>query len=161
MKYTLPPEIDNIDLNAIDERKKPSFYSVYSGKYRVIVGKKATELHDRIYADLLNDKKELKGMSACLGVIEGQVKVILGEEDFHKLEQGDILVTTMTRPEFVPLMKKASAIVTDEGGVTCHAAIVSRELGIPCIIGTRTATITLKDGDIIKVDADKGVVNKI
>lgn len=66
--------------------------------------------------------------------------------------------TSMTRPEFVPLMKKAAAIITDEGGITCHAAIVSRELNIPCIIGTRIATKVLKDGDYIEVDADNGIV---
>jgi pyruvate,water dikinase len=64
----------------------------------------------------------------------------------------------MTRPEFVPLMKKASAIVTAEGGITCHAAIVSRELGIPCVIGTKNATKVLKTGDEIEVDAEKGIV---
>ena len=67
----------------------------------------------------------------------------------------------MTRPEFVPLMKKALAVVTDEGGITCHAAIVSRELRIPCITGTKNATRILKDGDLIEVDADNGVVKII
>ena len=67
----------------------------------------------------------------------------------------------MTRPEFLPIMKKAGAIVTDEGGVTCHAAIVSRELKIPCIIGTQVATSQLKDGDFIEVNADKGYVRKL
>ena len=70
-------------------------------------------------------------------------------------------MTGMTRPEFVPLMKRASAIVTDEGGITCHAAIVSRELNIPCIIGTKIVTKVLKDGDEVEVDADNGVVKII
>lgn len=74
---------------------------------------------------------------------------------------GDVLVTTMTHPEFLLLMKKASAIVTDEGGITCHAAIVARELGKPCIIGTKFATQVLKDGDMVEVDADSGVVRVI
>ena len=73
-------------------------------------------------------------------------------------QDGDILVTGMTRPEFVPLMKKASAIITDEGGLTCHAAIISRELNIPCIIGTKIATQVLQDGDMVEVDADKGII---
>jgi pyruvate,water dikinase len=64
----------------------------------------------------------------------------------------------MTRPEYVPLMKKAAGIITDEGGITCHAAIVSRELKIPCVIGTKIATKVLKDGDMVEVDADKGIV---
>jgi pyruvate,water dikinase len=64
----------------------------------------------------------------------------------------------MTRPEYISAMKKAAAIVTDEGGITCHAAIVSRELKKPCIIGTKIATKVLKDGDLVEVDADKGIV---
>jgi len=64
----------------------------------------------------------------------------------------------MTRPEFVPLMKKAAAIITDEGGITSHAAIISREMNIPCIIGTKIATKIFKDGDLVEVDADKGIV---
>jgi pyruvate,water dikinase len=67
----------------------------------------------------------------------------------------------MTRPEFVPLMKLASAIVTDDGGITCHAAIVSRELGIPCIIGTKVGTKVFKDGDRVEVDANRGIIRKI
>ena len=76
----------------------------------------------------------------------------------ENFNDGDILVTGMTRPEFVPLMKRSAAIITDEGGITCHAAIISRELGIPCIIGTKVATQVLKDGDMVEVDADKGIV---
>jgi pyruvate,water dikinase len=81
--------------------------------------------------------------------------------DLSKMEGGDILVSPMTTPEFVPAMRRASAIVTDEGGITCHAVIVSRELGIPCIIGTKIATRVLKDGDEVEVDAEKGVVRII
>ena len=75
-----------------------------------------------------------------------------------KFKDNTILVTSMTRPEYLPAMKKAIAIVTDEGGITCHAAIVSRELGIPCVINTKNATETLKNGDLIEVKADHGAV---
>jgi pyruvate,water dikinase len=78
--------------------------------------------------------------------------------DFHKLEAGDVLVTTMTTPDFIILMQKSGAIVTDIGGLLCHAAIVSRELGKPCVIGTKFATQMLHDGDLVEVDADNGVV---
>ena len=77
-----------------------------------------------------------------------------------KMEYGDILVAWATNPAIVPAMKKAAAIVTNEGGLTCHAAIVSRELNIPCIVGTKIATEVLKDGDIVEVDADNGIVKK-
>ena len=76
----------------------------------------------------------------------------------HKMQQGDILVSTATTPSIVPAMKKASAIVTDEGSLTCHAAIVSRELEITCVIGTKNASKILKDGMRVEVDADKGIV---
>lgn len=103
----------------------------------------------------------LYGSAASLGKGYGQAKVVLRQADFHKFREGDILLTGMTRPEFVPLMKKASAIVTDEGGITCHAAIISRELNKPCIVGTQTATKAFKDGDFLEVNADHGYVKII
>ena len=75
-----------------------------------------------------------------------------------KITKGDILVTGMTLPDYIPSMKKAAAIITNEGGITCHAAIVSRELGKPCIIGTKNATTIIKDGDMIEVRANHGTV---
>ena len=106
--------------------------------------------------------EEIKGQVASAPVkkISGKVQVIL-DVSKQKFKEGNILVTTMTRPEFVPLMRKAKAIITDEGGITCHAAIVSRELGIPCIIGTKIATKILKNKDLVEVNTDKGVVRKI
>ncbi len=80
---------------------------------------------------------------------------------FHRFKGGEILVTGMTRPQIVHLCKKAAAIVTDEGGITSHAAVVSREFGIPCIIATHNATRTLKTGDLVEVDANQGVVKRI
>lgn len=102
----------------------------------------------------------LKGAAASLGQASGPVKIIHKPTEIDKIEKGDILVTEMTTPDYVPAMKKASAIVTDVGGRTCHAAIVSRELGIPCVVGTGTATSTLKTGQIITVDGVKGMVYK-
>lgn len=101
---------------------------------------------------------ELKGMTASLGRATGKVKKILKIHDMINMEQGDILVTSMTRPEMMPVMRLASAIITDEGGVTSHAAIISRELKIPCIIGVKIATQMLNDGDEVEVDADKGII---
>ncbi len=103
----------------------------------------------------------IKGQIACKGKVRGIARIILDAELGGHFKDGDILVTGMTRPEFVPLMKRSGAIVTDEGGITCHAAIVSRELNKTCIIGTKIATKVLKDGDIIEVDADKGIVRKL
>lgn len=110
--------------------------------------------------ELSKAKVLLKGAAASLGSAYGPVKVIHKPEEIDKVQKGDILVTEMTTPDFVPAMRKATAIVTDTGGRTCHAAIVSRELGIPCVVGTGTATHVLKTGQIVTVDGAAGTVYK-
>ncbi len=105
---------------------------------------------------------ELRGMVACPGgIIKGKVHILKETKEVSKFLKGEILVTPMTNPTFVPAMQKAAAIITDEGGFLSHTAIVSRELNIPCIIGTKIATKVLKDGDLVEVDANKGVIRKI
>ncbi len=101
---------------------------------------------------------EIEGMAACGGRAQGKVRVIVSPKDIDKMQEGEILVSTMTSPDFVVAMKKAAAIITDEGGVTSHAAIVSRELGIPCVIGTKNATRILEDGMTVEVRANHGLV---
>lgn len=100
----------------------------------------------------------LSGASASPGIGTGYVKILQSPKEISKVKTGDVLVAKMTSPDYVPAMKKAVAIVTDEGGLTSHAAIVSRELGIPCVVGTKTATKTLKDDLIITVDGSKGLI---
>jgi len=119
------------------------------------------EIKNKVTQVMIKGVGELRGVTAQPGRVTGVAKVILNEKDFALFNEGDVLVTSMTRPEFIPIMKKASAVITDEGGVTCHAAIISRELGIPCIIGTRSATILIKTGDFLEVDADSGVIKVI
>lgn len=101
---------------------------------------------------------EISGRVACQGHVTGTVKIVTGIKELNKVKPGDILVAHMTTPDYLPAMYKAGAIVTDEGGVTCHAAIVSREFNIPCIVGTQNATSILKDGDQVTVDAMNGKV---
>jgi len=100
----------------------------------------------------------LKGLGASPGIAVGEVKIVGSEREISKVKEGDVLVAVMTTPDMVPAMKKASAIVTDEGGLTCHAAIVSRELGVPAVVGTKNATKVLKDGMLVTVDGEKGIV---
>ncbi|MFQ6072657.1 MAG: phosphoenolpyruvate synthase, partial [Methanosarcinales archaeon] len=102
----------------------------------------------------------LEGLNASPGIAYGIVKIIRVEDELDKVKDGDILVTTMTTPDMVKAMKKAVAIITDEGGTTCHAAIVSRELGCPAVVGTRNATKVLSDGMMVTVDGAKGQVYK-
>jgi len=108
----------------------------------------------------VEDSVILNGLAASPGIVSGKVKVVLNVAQIAKVEKGDILVTPMTSPDWVPTMKKSIAIITDEGGVTCHAAIVSRELGIPCVVGTEKATEILEDNDEITVNGYDGVVYK-
>lgn len=109
----------------------------------------------------INDVKDLYGTVANMGKITAKARLVSGPKDFDKLKQGEILITSMTRPEFIPIMRRAAGVVTDEGGLTCHAAIVSREFNIPCIVGTKIAMKVFKDGDLVELNANHGVVRKI
>lgn len=104
---------------------------------------------------------KLSGTPAAKGMTRGKIKIILGPKDFNKFKKGEVLLTEMTRPDFLPIMRNAKAIITDEGGLTSHAAIVSRELGIPCVVGARGATRIFKDGDVVEVNANSGIIKKI
>jgi len=100
----------------------------------------------------------LKGISASPGIGTGIVKILKSPKEIDKISKGDVLVAPMTSPDYVPAMKKATAIVTDQGGMTSHAAIVSREMGIPCVVGTKNGTLILKDGDIVTVNGTTGEI---
>ncbi|MDD5031771.1 MAG: PEP-utilizing enzyme [Patescibacteria group bacterium] len=130
----------------------------------ILVGEKAIKKFKKL--PFVKERKkrasaEIKGMPARAGKAEGVVKIINSKKDLPKMAKGNILVSRATNPELISAMKKAAAIITDEGGITCHAAIVSRELGIPCVVGTKIGTKALKDGDLVKVDANEGIVKKL
>ncbi|MBI2476103.1 MAG: hypothetical protein HYV67_02585 [Candidatus Taylorbacteria bacterium] len=113
--------------------------------------------------EVVIDKNEIKGQVAFTGVVRGEVLLVheslrgISLSDI-KIKENSILVTMMTSPDMLPLMKKALAFVTDEGGLLCHAAIIARDMKKPCIIGTKVATKVLKDGDMVEVDTNKGLV---
>ena len=100
----------------------------------------------------------VKGLGASPGMASGKVKIVLDIDELDKIKDGDIMVTTMTTPDMVPAMRRASGIVTDEGGVTCHASIISRELGIPCVVGTGEGTNVLSENSGVTIDGKKGLV---
>jgi phosphoenolpyruvate synthase/pyruvate phosphate dikinase len=132
-------------------------YIMYASESEIL------EIHetDKDIAHILepvHKKSTLTGQIGCRGFIKGRVRIILSIQDFGSFRTGEVLVTSMTRPEYVPLMKLACGIITDEGGITCHAAIISRELHKPCIIGTQNATRVLENGDIVEVDANTGTI---
>lgn len=152
--------------NEIKDRLEYSTIHYNHDKLTYLYGQKAKEYFSNKYS-INKLSTSLKGLTANQGNVVGRVKVIK-VSDFHELEKessnfkkGDILVTTMTSPGMVTIASKAAAIVTDEGGICSHAAIISRELKIPCIVGTHYATNMFKDGDIIEVDANKGIVRII
>ena len=99
-----------------------------------------------------------RGLGASPGRVVGRVRLVATPADAEQLQAGEILVTQMTSPDWVPYMRRAAAIVTDSGGMTSHAAIVSREVGLPCIVGTRRATKVLRDGMLVTVDGGAGIV---
>lgn len=104
-------------------------------------------------------KETLKGIAASAGTAKGKVKIIESDDDVLAFPNNAVLVATMTDPSMVFAMAKSSAIVTNTGGITSHPAIVSRELGIPCVVNTKKATTLLKDGDKVEVNGDKGTVS--
>lgn len=110
---------------------------------------------------ITTEVQEVKGIAASVGRAQGNVVIVRTRHELRLVTDGAIMVAVTTNPDFVPAMKKCRAIVTNEGGVTSHAAIVARELGIPCVVGAKNATSIFKDGDLVEVDADKGIVRKI
>lgn len=100
----------------------------------------------------------LKGIPASKGIAEGKVKIILNPSQCSEMREGDVLVTEITNPLFTPAIVKAKAIITEKGGMLCHAAMIARELNIPCIVSAGKATKFLKDGQQIVINGDKGIV---
>lgn len=158
-----------IDITEIQKRKQHCLLHIHGGKIDVYSGEAALAKRKELLDSSLpsKDTKEIKGLTANTGKVRGKVKLVKVDnaEDMAKIvpeiKPDTILVTGMTNPTMIPLMKNVRGIVTDEGGMACHAAIISRELNVPCIVGCRIATRVLSDGDYIELDADKGIVRKI
>jgi len=132
----------------------------HNQKIQLLTGEKAENIISKeLPIPKSAGEKILKGTSASPGVVTGKVKIVLGIQDTPKINNGDILVARQTTPDLLGAMKKSSAIITDEGGLLCHAAIVSRELKLPCIVGAKVATKLLRDGYMVKVDADNGIIS--
>ncbi len=149
-----------ISKRELNERKNYIFL-LQNKEFMVNVDREGKEISDWVNSNVgkvEEDIKEFKGQPACSGKVRGKVRIIVRASESHKIEKGEVLVCSMTSPDYVSAMKKAAAIITDEGGLLSHASIVSRELGKPCVIGTRIATKVLHDGDEIEVDANNGIV---
>ncbi len=168
LKYVTASEIEGVMKDKkplprqLDARMAGSVFLVNRRGYCVATGKDVEKVRTVMWGKQKQDEvNDFRGLTASLGKVQGRVRIVKSVTEIGKVEQGDILVAVMTRPDYVPAMKKAAAIVTNEGGITSHAAIVSRELGIPCVIGTKIATEVLHDGDIVEVNANHGKVTII
>ncbi len=142
----------------ITKRKNGFLMRSEKGTVTVVTDTAIVAHYKRLLLEESAGISELYGVSAAHGIVRGKVKIVLGVQDIPFVENGDILVAIATHPDYIPAMQRASAFVTDEGGITSHAAIVSREMKKPCIVGTKIATKVLHDGDMVEVDAEKGIV---
>lgn len=164
MRDTFPREIkDILDEKVTEEfvnKRREKCFVVWEEKTEkplILIGKEAKEWEE-ILTPKANTSNIIKGNCASKGKVTGKVRILLNASENDKLEEGEVLVTFMTSPDFMRAVRKCSAIVTNLGGITSHAAIISRELGIPCVVGTKNATEILKTGDFVEVDADKGEI---
>ena len=147
------------DSKVLETRYNYSVVSSTRGRNQFFIGAKARSLVERIArVEGSSEITLIKGLGVASGIARGRVRIVFRKEDLVNLKEGEVLVTTMTRPNWLIAMKIAAAYVTEVGGILSHAAIVARELGIPCVIGTKIATKVLKDGDLVEVDTEKGVV---
>ena len=133
-------------------------YIFFKGKVYGWSKERIAEEYDLVFGEWKN-AEEMRGAGSNNGVVVGRARIVFELEDLEKIEDGEILVTPMTNPDYVPYLNRVKAIVTDQGGLLCHAAIVSREFGIPSIIGTQNATEKIKNGDVIEVDTKTGKVS--
>lgn len=167
IKYMSPREVSFIfeskpRVKDLEKRRQNGVFYWDKDGHEAVSGRDADKVRDAILkVKDMSDIDDFRGLTACMGKASGKVKVLKSAKEVGKIEEGDILVAVMTRPDYVSAMKKAAAIVTDEGGVTSHAAIVARELNKPCIIGTKIATKVLKDGMTVEVNANHGWVRII
>ena len=152
----------SIPRDLIFERTKNGYaYLIATPPHKsyLVVGKEADRLHKFVIPHRKKEKvTEIKGQTAFKGKIRGVARVIVDRRNAHELQKGEILVTTMTSPEFVPAMKISGGIITNEGGILCHAAIMSREFHKPCVIGTKIATDAITTGQIVVLDADNATI---
>lgn len=145
------------------ERFRNNAFILENGNVSILIGNALAKYNkeEQKEMEFFEDMKELKGQVASPGIVCGKVRIVYTLHDIRKFERGEILVSSSTNPTYMPAMEKAAAIVTDEGGLLSHAAIVSRELKVPCVVSTKYATKVLKDGMLVEVDAVNGCVKRL
>ncbi len=150
------------DTDVIQKRNKLSVFVLDKEKYMIYVGEEASKIQKELNENITQDVKPLKGEIAfSAGKVRGVARLVNDVKDMGKIKDGDILVSSRTYPDLLPAMRRAKAVVAELGGLLSHAAIVSRELHIPCVVGVRNATTRIKDGDEIEVDTVTGAISII
>ena len=168
VKHILPEEMEEIlesgevDAHQLNERLAYSVLVRDSTGHRLYTGEQARTVMKRYVKEIPTlHLSELRGEVAYFGKAHGEVCTVFTTADMAKMKPGDVLVSVATNPNLLPAMRLAGAIVTDRGGITSHAAVIARELKIPCVTGTKTATQVFKDGDLVEVDAEAGIVRRL
>jgi phosphohistidine swiveling domain-containing protein len=147
------------DKKAASKYQKHAVFVSLTGKIKIRYdGAVADNYEKKFLSHIENLTGEFKGRIACMGVVSGKAKIVHSPKDFHKINKGDILVVMNTGPDFVPILPRVGAIVAEEGGITAHVSVISREMKIPCVVGIPHVSREIKDGDLLEVDADKGIV---
>ncbi len=136
-------------------------YIVQARPETIYGGKKEVALQRYIIKNGAKKETIVTGLSIGHKIVSGIARVVKSAKDISKIKDGEIIVTTMTDPDWVPAMKRAAGIITDRGGRTCHAAIVSRELGIPAIVGTDNGTAVIKTGEVVTIDCSQGATGAV
>ena len=156
-------ETGRADENLLNERIKYSVFWANEDGYKLYYGAEAKKLINNLDVEKVEVDVEagFKGTCAYPGQVKGKVKIVNSVDQINKVEPGEIMLALTTYPALLPAMKKAGAIISEDGGITCHAAIVARELKIPCVVGVKKITSLLKDGDQVEVDATSGIIKKI
>lgn len=167
LKYLFPQEINKyleagrVDKKMIKARQK-YFVSYYHDKQSdIMTGDRARAFMRKISFKKVKERFNLEGLPVCPGRVRGRVRIIRNFKDLSFFQKGEIFTSQATSPDFIGTLRKAAGIITNEGGMTSHAAIISRELNIPCLVGVKGVTKTLKTGERIELDAEQGLINKL
>ncbi|GEM_PF-1390209 len=162
--WSYPEELTEGNLqpaSVLRERQRFPVFGTLEGEVVKLYGDSAEALVKEVNRFFIGEVEFAKGIVANKVMnISGKAKIVRTADEIGKVEHGDILIAPMTAPSFAPALERAAAFVTDEGGILCHAAIISREMGKSCIVGTKSATAIFKDGDVVELDIDKGTVKK-
>jgi len=167
LKFLFPREIvralktKRFDRGMLRARMTNAVYDLRKGSYRVHTGQRGRALLQKIAQRQQNEGESVHGLCAFPGSVTGRVRCIRTLADLTRFRKGEIFVGKVTSPDLIPVFDRARAVVTDEGGLTSHAAIVSREMHVPCVVGAKRATALFRDGDTVEVDAQHGIVRRV